>query len=96
MLKATVAARGPVSVGICVSQHFMNYKNGIFIDDGCGPIIDHGVLVVGYGVDNKTNEEYWLVKNSWGTDWGEQGYIRMARNRSNMCNIASDASFPVI
>jgi cathepsin L len=56
----------------------------------------HAVLVVGYGTDKFTDKEYWLVKNSWGTGWGEDGYIRMARNQDNRCCIASSASYPKV
>ena len=53
------------------------------------------MLVVGYGWDDKSGA-YWLVKNSYGKEWGEDGYIRMARYRKNNCGIATEASFPLV
>lgn len=98
-LKEAVAMYGPVSVGIQADQPvFRNYKGGIIQDESCGTDVDHGVLVVGYGEDNGI--KYWLVKNSWGEDWGENGYVRIlredSRNAIGICAIASSASFPYI
>ncbi len=64
---------------------------GIYNEPACNPAnLDHGVLVVGYGPG------YWLVKNSWDTTWGDQGYVKMTRDGSNQCGIASAASYPLV
>ena len=56
----------------------MDYKGGIIDDiELCAPGYEHAVLIVGYGTDEDTNQEFWLIKNSWGDDWGEDGYIRI-------------------
>jgi len=86
-------AQQPVSVAIEADQPgFQLYSGGVF-DGHCGENLDHGVLVVGYGED--TGKKYWKVKNSWGGDWGEEGYIRMERG-VNKCGISNAASYPTI
>jgi len=61
----------------------------------CGTNLDHGVLVVGYGTDDKSGVDYWLVKNSWGTSWGEQGFFRLGREEGpGVCGVQMQPSYP--
>ncbi|TKR58795.1 hypothetical protein L596_030198 [Steinernema carpocapsae] len=96
-LKIALATQGPISVIIDArSRNFRSYKSGVYFNRACTEIqLDHAVLLVGYGTD-PIQGDFWLVKNSWGTDWGEQGYIRMARGKKNHCGIATLATFPLV
>ncbi|PNI22819.1 CTSS isoform 4 [Pan troglodytes] len=95
VLKEAVANKGPVSVGVdALHPSFFLYRSGVYYEPSCTQNVNHGVLVVGYGDLN--GKEYWLVKNSWGHNFGEEGYIRMARNKGNHCGIASFPSYPEI
>lgn len=100
-LKKAVANQ-PVSVAIDASGMNMQfYSEGVFTGP-CGTELDHGVAVVGYGT-TLDGTKYWIVKNSWGSEWGEQGYIRMLRGddhhhghgEEGICGIAKEASYPV-
>ncbi|MGI4329177.1 C1 family peptidase, partial [Klebsiella pneumoniae] len=85
----------PISVGLeSEGGKFKLYTSGIFTEY-CGTAIDHGVTIVGYGTER--GMDYWIVKNSWGTNWGENGYIRIQRNigGAGKCGIARMPSYPV-
>lgn len=95
-LKHALAKVGPVSVAIDASNpSFQFYESGVYYEPHCSPEnLDHGVLAVGYGKEG--HDKYWLVKNSWSDAWGDEGYIKMARNRENHCGIASYAVYPLV
>jgi C1A family cysteine protease len=78
-------AQQPVSIAIEADKRaFQSYKSGVLsATSGCGTQLDHGVLLVGYGTDRATGKDYWKVKNSWGSSWGESGYIRLERTSKN-------------
>ncbi|XP_065344636.1 cathepsin L-like [Cloeon dipterum] len=98
-LQAAVATMGPVSVVINAKDSFRFYAEGVYYEPECSSKdedLNHALLVIGYGTDDKTGMDYWLVKNSWGTDWGDEGYAKMARNKDNNCGIATMARFPLV
>ena len=76
------------------------YTSGVYNDPACGTTLDHGVLTVGYGV-NSAGQNYYIVKNSWSSSWGDAGYIYIARNSvasstKGICGIAMEPSAPIV
>ena len=92
---AHAVARQPVSVGIDASA-IKFYHGGVFDDWNCSDNLNHAVLVVGYGTEN--GKDYWLVKNTWGKAWGEEGYFKLAKKDSGkgICGITDMPSYPVL
>ena len=95
-LMEAVADIGPISVAMDASlQSFHFYSRGVYNDGGCSSRkLDHGVLAVGYGISN--GKPYFLVKNSWGTGWGMDGYFMIQRDDNNLCGLATQASYPIL
>ncbi|XP_036928980.1 cathepsin S-like isoform X2 [Acanthopagrus latus] len=94
-LKQALATIGPISVAIDATRpRFAFYRSGVYDDPSCTKNVNHAVLAVGYGTLN--GQDYWLVKNSWGTSFGDQGYIRMVRNKNDQCGIALYPCYPTM
>jgi len=85
----TAVTQQPVSVAVD-ARKWQNYRGGVF--SGCGLLtqLDHGVLAVGY-----SDGQYWKIKNSWGTSWGESGFIRITYGK-NECGVSNAASWPTV
>ncbi|EAY00763.1 Clan CA, family C1, cathepsin L-like cysteine peptidase [Trichomonas vaginalis G3] len=94
-LATKISTNGPAAVAIDASHYsFQLYSQGIYNEPSCSSYgLDHGVGCVGYGAEGST--KYWIVRNSWGLGWGEEGYIRMIKDKGNQCGIASMACIPV-
>ncbi len=104
---ALLVCQGAVSTGFFINDCIKNYESGILTDFnnecGCSELktTNHAVAIVGFGVDglNSVCKKYWLVKNSWGSEWGENGFMRVCREDKEMalgtCSIRSEAVLPV-
>jgi len=91
-LMTAVSQYGPISVAIAVGEPMKQYESGIIDPNtACESDINHAVLLTGYGTDPATGKKYWIVKNSWNTDWGEEGYFRLSRDVSNSCGITEQS-----
>ena len=94
-LQSAIAMQ-PVSVSIEADKLcFQLYKSGVMNNTNCGTTLDHAVLAVGYG--NESGQDYWLVKNSWGTSWGEAGYIKLAAVAGEgICGVQEGPLYPSV
>jgi len=95
-LKVAIASHGPVSVAIDAAHKSLSfYSSGVYFEENCNNNIDgldHAVLAVGYG--EIAGMKYWLVKNSWSTNWGDDGYVLMSQ-RDNNCGVATAATYVI-
>lgn len=95
--KDLVFSYGPVTVGMNASLFtFQSYSSGVYNDPECLGEMNHAMLLVGFGTDNQTGMDYWLLKNTYGTSWGENGYIKMTRQVPNFCGLWNYVTFPLL
>jgi C1A family cysteine protease len=96
-LAEAVVNNGPLYIALYANtQDFMFYESGVLSISNCPNSVqdlDHALALVGYGYDNELQKAYWIIKNSWGTSWGEDGYLRLARDAGNMCGVSSWAFY---
>jgi C1A family cysteine protease len=90
-----VSAIGPVAVIICIDDSIWAYSGGVYKVDKCCTAVHHAVTIVGYGHDKLSGLDYWIVKNSWGPDWGLGGYIWWAMG-TNQCIIETYIDWPTV
>ncbi|KAK3094492.1 hypothetical protein FSP39_002446 [Pinctada imbricata] len=93
-LQAAVANVGPIAAAVDATQRsFQLYKSGVYDEPKCNnKNVDHSLVIVGYGTVK--GKQFYNAKNSWGTSWGDEGYIMLSRNKNNQCGVANMASYP--
>merc|ERR1712066_526848 len=93
-LLTAVQKEGPVSIVVNANNAWQSYHGGILGLSSCPNTggINHAVLAVGFGEEN--GEKYWIIRNSWGANWGEDGYMRIKRDASNVCGVATMPHYP--
>ncbi|KAA6373718.1 MAG: putative cathepsin K, partial [Streblomastix strix] len=89
---------GPVGAGIDISaSDFKQYRSGIYDNINCTSSgISHAVLIVGFGYDSEQKKEFWVIQNSWGVSWGQNGLMQLARHSQDRCGISSYAFAAVV
>lgn len=95
-LAQVIAQVGPLTIAIDAGGlGFQLYTGGVYVSNTCSTTrLNHAVTATGYG--SMSGQDYWQVKNSWGTGWGLDGYINMARNRNNQCGVATDTQYALV
>lgn len=96
-LKTALVNEGPISIAIDAGhKSLVFYDHGLYVEPECKSGVDeldHAVLLVGYGKIN--GEDYWLIKNSWSTYWGNDGYVLMSQ-KNNMCGVTTQTTYPIV
>jgi len=92
-MKSALSGR-PLAVSIEADKScFQLYSSGVLNNTRCGTSLDHAVLTVGWGTSS--GQDYWLVKNSWGTGWGDKGYIKLAMvSGKGICGVQMEPLYP--
>lgn len=97
-LMEALYSRGPIAVSLDASQEsFTFYSTGVYYDPACmwhADELDHSMMLVGYGTDEH-GEDYWLIKNSWSANWGDNGYVKVSRDNHG-CGASTDAVYAVV
>ena len=95
VLMEAIIKFGPIMISIDTDhESFMLYSSGIYFEEKCTTEINHGALLIGFGSED--GNDFWIVKNSFGVQWGELGYIRIARGKGNDCSVNYVPLFPVL
>ena len=97
-MKPAVAAQ-PIAISIDAGEFvFQNYASGVLDSVECGIKRNHAVAIVGYGNDETTGLDFWIVRNTWGANWGEDGYIRIAMTDDvdGICAINRSPLYPIV
>jgi C1A family cysteine protease len=95
-IKQAIQTYGPVSAAVCVGSKFQAYKSGIFdANESCSGTVNHAITLVGWNDDLGTDNGYWILKNSWGTGWGESGYMRIRYGVSKVGYAANYIDFSI-
>jgi cathepsin L len=93
-----IYSRGPVAISMDASHpSFSFYSGGVYNDPSCSyksADLDHSMVAVGYGTD-EYGQDFWIIKNSWSDAWGDNGYIKVARDNHG-CGISSDSVYAVV